>query len=106
MLAQRLRHSVAIQAHATSIDSYGGNVGSWSTVATVRAAIEPVSGTEARRDGQTAAEQVVRVVMRYRSDLTEQHRLLWGSVVYNIKSLACRDEARRWLELTCTRGTP
>lgn len=106
MLAQRLRHKVALQAQATSVDAYGGNVGAWSTEAEVFAAIEPISGTEAVKAGQNVGEQLTRIVIRYRPDVTPQHRIVWGSVVFQILSVACRDEARRWIEMVCKRGGP
>lgn len=104
MLAQRLRHQVALQSQSTSLDAYGGNVGAWSTVATVRAGIEPIGGTEAARNGQNAAEQMVRVVLRYRSGVTPQMRIVRGSTIYTIVAVANRDEANRMLELTCKTG--
>lgn len=104
MLAQRLRHQVTLQSQSTSLDSYGGNVGTWSTVATVRAGIEPIGGTEALRNGQNAGEQMVRVVLRYRAGVTPQMRILWGSTIYTIVAVANRDSANRMLELTCNTG--
>lgn len=106
MLAQRLRYRVALQTQSTSLDSFGGNAGTWSTTATVWAGIEPISGTETRKAGQNVGEQLTRIVMRYRAGVTEQQRILWGSVVYSIVAVSCKDEARRWLELTCKKGGP
>ena len=104
MLAQRLRHQIKLQSQSTSLDSYGGNVGTWTTVATVRAGIEPIGGTEALRNGQNVGEQMVRVVMRYRSGVTPQMRIVRGSTLYTIVAVANRDESNRMLELTCKTG--
>lgn len=104
MLAQRLRHSVTLQSRATSLDAYGQNVGTWSNFATVRAGIEPIGGTEAMKAGQNVAEQNVRIVMRWIPGVTEQMRVLWGAVYYEIVAVAAFQEARRMIELTCRRG--
>lgn len=104
MLAQRLRHQITLQQQATSLDAYGGNVGAWSDVATVRAGIEPVGGTEAAKNGQNVAEQLVRVVMRYRTGVVAQMRLVWGTTKYEILAVVSRDENNRMLELTCRQG--
>lgn len=104
MLAQRLRKVVTLQSQSTTLDSYGGNTGSWATVATVRAGIEPIGGTEAARNGQNVAEQTTRIVMRYRAGVVPQMRIVWGSAIYIILAVANRDEANRLLELTCKTG--
>lgn len=105
MLAQRLRHTVSLQSQSTSLDAYGSNTGTWSDYATnVRAGIEPISGTESLKAGQNAAQKMVRIVIRYRSDVTDQHRVLHGATIYQIVSVADRDTAHRWLELMCTEG--
>lgn len=105
MLSQRLRHIVSLQSQATSLDAYGSNTGAWSDYATdIRAGIEPISGTEAIKAGQAAATQMVRIVIRYRDDVTPQHRVVHGPTIYQIVSVTDRDTLHRWLELMCTQG--
>lgn len=107
MLAQRLRYLVALQSQATSLDAYGGNVGTWSTYAQVWAAIEPISGTETLKAGQNVAQQMTRIVIRYRADVTAQHQIVHGSKIYRIVAPPTdRDTAHRWLEIMCTEGGP
>lgn len=103
MLAQRLRHSVTIEQHGTTVDAYGGNVGTWTTLATVRAGIEPYGGRELIQSGVNAGEQLVRIVMRHRSDVTAQHRIRFGTRLYAIKAPPVSPaEDNRMLELTCS----
>ena len=105
MLAQRLRHTITIEQQSTALDGYGGNVGTWSTLATVRAGIEPYGGREVVQNGGNAAEQYVRIVIRYRADVTPQHRIRWGARIYTIKAPpASPAESNRLLELTCSVG--
>lgn len=104
MRSGRLRHRVTIQHEATSMNGYGENAGTWSDVATVWAAVEPVSGKEAFSGGQNMATQAVRVVMRYRAGVTPQMRLVNDGITYNIEAVVNRDERNRELELMCVRG--
>ena len=98
--AGQLRHSVAIQSATESRDSYDVDF-AWATVATVRASISPLSGTESIVADQEQATATHKVVMRYWSGLTTSHRLLWGSRVLEIQSIVDVDERNRRIELLC-----
>jgi len=105
MLAQRLRHTVTIEQRGTVLDEFGGSSQAWTTLATVRAGIEPYGGRELIQNGGNAAEQYVRIVMRYRADVTAQHRIRWGARIYTIKAPPVSpSESNRLLELTCSQG--
>lgn len=105
MLAQRLRYTATLQQQATSVDAYGGNTGAWEDVGLpFRVGIEPIGGTEALKNGQNVAEQLVRVPMRYRAGVIPQMRLVCGADTYEILAVANRDGANRMLELTCRLG--
>lgn len=69
MRAGRLRQRVTIQEPTETQDSYGEPVATWSDLATVWAAIDPLSGRETFGGEQYQARLTHRVTMRYRSDL-------------------------------------
>ena len=65
MRAGLLRHRVAIQNPATSVDNFGGRSASFSTAETVFASIDPVRGTELQNADQTKARITHKITMRY-----------------------------------------
>lgn len=104
MLAQRLRHTVTLQQNTGTTNAYGETVAGWADVATVRAGVEPVSGKEAIAAGANLAEQVTRVIIRWRSGVTPQMRVVFGTRYLDVKQIINKDETDRSLELLCTEG--
>ena len=84
MRAGALRHLVTIQA-ATVAGSPPFQDPTWSDVATVRAEVWAVSGSERQASMQTTAQVSHRVRMRAWPGLTTAHRLAVGSATYNIQ---------------------
>ena len=104
MLAQRLRHTVTLQQNTGTTNAYGETVAGWVDVATVRAGVEPVAGKEAIAAGANLAEQVTRIVMRWRSGVVAQMRVSFDGRYYDIKQIINKDEGDRTLELLCVEG--
>jgi len=105
MRAGQLRHRVTIEQVTETQDSYGGVTETWSTLATVWAAIEPITGREKFASGGDVrfAENEVQIRMRYRSDVTPKMRLTDdGGTVYNIRAVLNRWGVDRELLLRCT----
>lgn len=83
--AGRLRHRVLIERYVLAVDSNGDVVqdpdtgettGSWQELATVWAAIEPLSAREFIAAQSTQSKIEARVVLRHRSDLDGALRLV------------------------------
>lgn len=104
MLAQRLRHTVTIQQNTSTTNAYGEAVAGWVDVATVRAGVEPVSGKEAIAAGANLAEQTTRIVMRWRSGITPQMRVVYDGRYFDIRQVINANETDRTLELLCVEG--
>lgn len=103
--AGQLRHLVTIQTPPTSAGTRGQSSGSWSTVeANVPAKIENLTGREAERARQIAPTATHQVTLRYRSGVTTQQRLLFGSRELNIEHVNNLDERNRVLVLLCKEG--
>lgn len=88
MDAGRLRHRVTIQSVTETRDTTTGAIAtSWADVATVWAAVEPLSGREFLAAQANQAEVVARILIRYRDDVTAKMRVVAGSKVYNIRAV-------------------
>lgn len=87
MDAGRLRHRVTIQSVTETRDTSSGAIAlSWADVATVWAAIEPLSGREFLAAQGEQAEVVARILIRFRDDVVAKMRVLHGSKIYNIRA--------------------
>lgn len=101
MRAGELRHRVTIQQKTFSRDSYGGETITWTDVATVWAAVEPISGREYFTAQQTQAEVTTRIRIRHRAGITPVMRVLWGTRLYDIISVIEVKERNREIHLMC-----
>lgn len=64
MQAGRLRHEVELQRASVSANAHGGQDRNWSTLATVRALIEPLSGREFLQASQVMSDVNVRIKLQ------------------------------------------
>lgn len=105
MRAGRLRHLVTIQQELEDQSSLTGAVTKvWSTLASVHASVEPLTGRELQRAMAERAELTYTVRMRYVAGLTPRHRLLYDGRVFNIRSVVDVEERHRETVLVCTEG--
>lgn len=84
MRSGRLSERITIQQKSVTRDTVGAEVITWSTVATVWAAVEPLRGREFVAIRQTTTDITTRFLIRYRSGITAAMRILLGSQAYNI----------------------
>lgn len=101
MEAGKLRHRVTIQSKSATQNSYGEEVITWSTLATVWAAVEPLSGREWLEGRQVTAEVTTRIRIRRRGDVTPEMRVVYGSKTYDIMAVIEIEEQRREEHLMC-----
>ena len=69
-------HRVQIQAVSETPNVHGGLDLVWSTIDTVAAEVEPLSGTELVEARQVDARASVRIRIRHYTGLTTKHRLI------------------------------
>lgn len=118
--AGRLRHRVRIESLEPQRDSHGAIIRDpvtgetemvWSEVATVWAAIEPISAREFAASGALQSQVTTRIVMRFRDDVTAAMRVVHAPAgrvvrVYNIQGvLADLDSGQEYMTLPCREGT-
>lgn len=103
MQAGKLDRRVTIESYSTTRDANGGEVRSWSTLATVWANKHDMTGFERGVSNQEALAEVETTwLIRYRSDVTAKMRLYDGVSYYNIEGIA--EIGRKWgLQLKCKR---
>ena len=94
MKAGRLRHEITIQQVSETKDTYGGVDKSWSTFATVRAEIKPLSGREYFANEQQNSTISHKVAIRYLAGVTAKMRVLFGSRTLEIVSPPINFEER------------
>lgn len=102
--ASRLRHRLTLQEPVHTPDSGGGYISSWSDIAQLWAEILPVSGRERLFTGKVQAEATHRILIRYRSDVSTSHRLVFESRIFNIRSIMNAHERNEMLELLAEEG--
>lgn len=100
-----LRKRIELQSPVDTIDSYGQATRSWSTYATVYAAIVPSSGQENTIAEAMQVQQTHTITIRYRSDVAATHRALFSGRQFNFQFVRNIDERNRWLEITATERT-
>ena len=101
MLIGKMRESIELQSKSVTRDAAGGEVVTWSTVATVFAQAQPISGREfvAMRAAQSTITHRFR--LRYLTGINTGMRVLWAGVAYDILEAINVDARNRQLELLC-----
>jgi SPP1 family predicted phage head-tail adaptor len=106
MMAGSLRKRVAIETVGSALDDYGDLTGSWTTLATVWASIDSVSGTEREIASELVGIVTHRVKMRYRSAVNSASRLIYDGRTFEVESVTDWQERGIFLELLCKEVTP
>lgn len=104
MRAGPLRHRITIQQPSADQDDFGEETPvTWSTLVTVWAAFEPVSGNERYIEAvdQRLAEASVRFRIRYRTDVTHKMRVSWYDRIFNILEVRNIGGRNREVYLMC-----
>lgn len=102
MQAGTIRHRVDIQAHGETRAENGEVIATWTSIATVWASVEPLSGRELWQAQQVQSEATIRVRLRYFSGVTTKHRLKFGERLLDIKAVINPAERNAELECLCT----
>lgn len=105
------RHVVQIQALTEAADSFGQPVPSWTTVATVRGLMEPLSGKELVNAREVKADVTNTLTTRYRRvtvggtrvEITANMRAVFEGGVYNFAGVVDTISRHRELIITCTK---
>lgn len=102
--AGSLNRVVTIQQRGTTVDTFGQQTETWTTILTTRASVEPMSGSELVAAGAQLDETMVTIVIRYRPTITAAMRATYQGAVYNILSVVDDYARHRKLTLMCQQG--
>lgn len=96
------RHRVALQSSTRAADG-DGYLDTWTTYATVWAAVKPVVASAAERTvANTLQVPITHVVeLDYRNDLLPKHRVLLGTRPLYIRGIENQDERNITWVLSC-----
>jgi SPP1 family predicted phage head-tail adaptor len=101
MNAGRLRHRVTIQEPVVARNGYNEAITTWSTVATVWASVEPLSGREFFAAEHVQSEITHRVKMRYRSGVAPTMRVVHDGRYLMVEAVINYAERGTDLQLMC-----
>ncbi len=102
MQSGKLRHRVEVQTNTTAPDTTGQPVDSWAVTATVRAAINPLSGNELLIAQQVTPQVTHEIILRHRA-LTAAQRLVesGGTRTFEILRVMNINERNHELRVLC-----
>lgn len=92
-----LRHRIKFQNLVKTSDGQGGFTEEWTDVVTVWAKVEPANTSERLFAQQIEMQRSHKVVIRYRSDITQTMRFIFSNRTFQIKSVMAPDERKRYL---------
>ncbi|MCE3233044.1 MAG: Transfer Agent [Rickettsiaceae bacterium] len=108
-ISSRMRQTITFQSESTSSDSGGGVTLSWVDVSTVWAEIAPVTSmifsSEKFSAGKIQGNISHIVTTRYLSGITSKMRILFGSRIFNIRSVININERSQWLKIYAEEGS-
>ncbi len=83
----------------TETSSQGNLVPAWTSFASVWAKVISQKGNEAFEAARLNARDVLRICIRYRTDVDVTHRVVWGGQNYNITNVdrSQRRQGELWL---------
>ena len=104
MRAGEIRKRIVIEQRSTAQDTFGGQVTTWSVVATVWAGIRPMSGRELITAQAVQSEVTHQIIMRYQAGIAARMRVRHDGRLFNILAVLDQNERHRQLTLLCQEG--
>lgn len=102
MRAGLLRERVTIKTKTVTQNTYGEEVITWVTLATVWGAVEPLRGRE-YLEGQSLDVEITTLIrIRYRTGVVAESLVVHDTHSYNVRSVMNSFERKRELVLMCT----
>lgn len=99
--AGQLDRRITIQNFSETTDSFGQEVKSFSTLASVWANVVEKVGREGEDGDMIAATKKVEFIIRYRTDVDEEMRISYNSNTYKIQAIQSADARKAFLKIVC-----
>lgn len=97
----KLDRRITIRSYTIAQDTFGENVKTFTNLATVWAKFVGLAGREGYNTDQRVASFDAKFVIRYRADVTPQHKIVFDGATYDIKALNMIGR-KRYLEILTT----
>jgi len=104
MRAGNLRHRITIEQKTLARDTYGGEVVTWTTFATVWADIQPLNGRELIAAQAVQSEITGKIFIRYLPGVTAGMRVSYCGKYYDIQVPIDPGLKHRELQLLVSEG--
>jgi len=109
MRAGDLRHTIVIEQKGATLDSFGGESTTWSTVKTMYGEVMPLSGREREAAQAIHPDISHQVTVRYQPLFANpvsvaNMRLRFGSRIFNILAPLNVDERGEWVQIMASEG--
>lgn len=99
--AGQLDRRITIQTFSEVTDLFGQEVKVYSTLDSVWANVVEKIGSEGEKGDMIAATKKVEFIIRYRTDVNEQMRILYNNNTYKIQAIQSADARKAFLKLVC-----
>ena len=99
--AGQMDRRITIKNFSETTDSFGQQVKSFSTLASVWANVVEKVGREGEDGDMIAATKKVEFVIRYRADVDEEMRILYNNNTYKIQAIQSADARKAFLKIVC-----
>ena len=99
--AGQLDRRITIQNFSETTDSFGQEVKSFSTLASVWANVVEKVGREGEDGEMIAATKKVEFIIRYRTDVDEEMRISYNNNTYKIQAIQSADARKAFLKIVC-----
>jgi len=99
--AGQMDRRITIQTFSETTDSFGQEVKSFSTLASVWANVVEKIGSEGEDGDMIAATKKVEFIIRYRTDVNEEMRISYNSNTYKIQAIQSADARKAFLKIVC-----
>lgn len=99
--AGQMDRRITIQTFSETTDSFGQEVKSFSTLASVWANVVEKVGREGEDGEMIAATKKVEFIIRYRTDVDEEMRIVYNNNTYKIQAIQSADARKAFLKIVC-----
>lgn len=111
MHANECRHTIRIEKKSVSLDAYGQQVNTWTTLVTTKASIRPAGGSSEKvSGGQMTSALTHTIATRYQAVLgapvaIAALRIVFNERIINIVSARILEEKNHWIVFDCIEGS-
>ncbi|WP_035061023.1 phage head closure protein [Andreprevotia chitinilytica] len=101
MRAGKLNKRITLQRRSAGKDEYGAPLNRWESLTPIWADIRFTSGKEAIAAGAEASTAAASIRIRYRTGITAAMRVVYGTMILNIKAVLPDLARKEYLDLVC-----